>query len=277
MLIPPKVLNVARCASRDASRYQLMGVYLERHGERLCSATTTDGKTLAHVRWIEELPEEFPEVEGVDPTGKACSHALIPLDQIKDIQKLAAKDPVQPILTNVAMCETPVGATVYFAGTDLDRRQRLDVKEIQGTFPDYSRALTVKNPLATVYVNPQLLIQALETIRDTVPGKRGEHVVKMEVWADSSKAIRLTEEKEVVQAIVLCMPFNLVKGQEPPAAPHATLSQEAPTPAAPARRAPRGSQAGSPPVPGQALSAGQKAAATRRRNLELAAAARGAA
>ena len=44
MLIPPSVLKgVSAAASKDPARWQLLGVFVERIGERTCAATATDG------------------------------------------------------------------------------------------------------------------------------------------------------------------------------------------------------------------------------------------
>lgn len=51
MLIPKNIWALAHSASRDPGCYQLNGIFLERQKDGQASATSTNGKVLAHIAW----------------------------------------------------------------------------------------------------------------------------------------------------------------------------------------------------------------------------------
>jgi len=207
VLIPPNVLNVVGCASRDPARYQLCGVLLERKGERQGSATATDGKTLAHVTWMEDEQQDFPE-RGVNPAPAPKASVIIPTAAVKELAGMAPKKPLKPVLRNVVMDEHTLNGTATFLATELgETDRRATVKTLEGTYPDAGFALRSCKPETSVRVNPFLLIRALETYVKTMGLKKtGAPDCTIDICGPSPIRIRgACDDREVT---VLAMPLT---------------------------------------------------------------------
>ena len=166
MLIPKSVFSTVQAASKDPSRYQLCGVYLERVADRKCRAVATDGKQLTEVTWNEEDdPEDHPHgtvpVEGFS--------AIVPSTDMKSLERMAPKSP-RPILENVALDEHPSmnGQPFHlpFVSTDLDATQKRDVRAVEGTYPDYKSVINVTAYSGGFQIrfNPYILANQLLTV-----------------------------------------------------------------------------------------------------------------
>ncbi len=143
MLIPPRIFSLVSLADKDATRYALGGVRFERDADGTARAIATDGRGLAVVTWPEDDPNEFPQVNGTDPTPRPGFSAIIPVANCKDAAKLPPKKFIKPILENVALDETGgnwEGETpkpVTFAGTDLETGRIIEVRPLAGRYPHF--------------------------------------------------------------------------------------------------------------------------------------------
>ncbi len=207
MLIPKPVFSTVLAASKDPSRYQLCGVYLERVADRKCKAVATDGKQLTEVTWNEEDdPEDHPHgtvpVEGFS--------AIVPSGDMKALEKMVPRSD-KAVLESVALDENPsMNGQPYhlpFVATDLDSTQKRDVRAIEATYPDY-KWIVDRAPYRSgfqIRFNPYILANQLLTVakcagmkkngngtvvlafREPIPGDKHSQPEKhpVQIWAQS--------------------------------------------------------------------------------------------
>jgi hypothetical protein len=101
---------------------------------------------LATSTWIEDDWSEFP---GTTSAPVPAFSTTIGIGDCETAQKLAPKKVLKPILLNVVMDELSANGTVKFAGTDLDRWNRMEAQSVEGTFPNYRCAMPKAADLAT--------------------------------------------------------------------------------------------------------------------------------
>jgi hypothetical protein len=165
-------------------------------------ATATDGKTLAHCRWVEPPADQFPQV-GIDPSPVNGSSVIIPTSAVKELQGLPAKESYTPILTFLAMGEKDLNGSAHFMGTDLATKKGSEVKTVEGTYPDFDAALKPVEGSISVRFNPEYLAQALDTIRKTM----GRQCDTMVLTLQGDKPARLEARDGDLELTVLVMPL----------------------------------------------------------------------
>lgn len=159
MMIPKQILESVRSASKDAARYQLTGIYLERLGEDECSATATDGKQLLHVRWKEEDWKEHPKgSEGVEGFN-----AILPTSEVKALKSMIPKCNPRPILEYLCLDESEANGKLPFSVTDLETTTGRESSQIQGTYPDYKWVLEGGRGFSIKF-NPLILANLLTAV-----------------------------------------------------------------------------------------------------------------
>ena len=142
MLIPYQALNVARFASDDPSRYQLVGVHVQRDANGKPSLEATDGRVLCRTTWAEDPHEEMPEVSGTRaPAPIPGFSTLIPASAFSGAAKNPMfKRPWRPILRNLVLDESAANGTVPLWSTNLEAVSRSDVRSMEGQYPNLEKA-----------------------------------------------------------------------------------------------------------------------------------------
>lgn len=136
MLIPSRLLAVAKAASKDLSRPQLMGVLLERPAECPPSMTVTDGKVLISTTWAEDDNQEFPSAApGFNPTVKPNYRAILPSAAALEVMKAAPKRQYKKILEQVAVNEEESNGRIPLQVNDLDNARTFSPAAVEGTYP----------------------------------------------------------------------------------------------------------------------------------------------
>lgn len=175
MLIPPRVFNIARVASKDLTRPSLNGLHVARQEEKPC-AEATNGRLLIRSEWKEDPAEEYP-IATVDPKPQAGFQVIIPTGAALQAAAWKYKGP-KAILENVAVGEQGDGELVPMSFTDLDTTGTVSPARIRETFPDTARVFgKEKDRKATVRVDLVLLrdlIDALLKVHPPEAERRGE-------------------------------------------------------------------------------------------------------
>jgi hypothetical protein len=221
MLIPPKVLKgISRAANHEPGRYALQGVLLEREPEDLgepnkLRATATDGKVLASARWIEELPEDYPDI-GVGPLEVEGFSAVVWADDCKTMAGLPPKRSSKPILCNVALSESPKdeeGEVLFAGATDLDTKKHFEVRKLcdRESYPDYRKAIDTlsKGSPTKVKFDLRRLERAVQVLKETIGVKKrdpdSDAIVEVEVYEGAPT--HLTMRRDDLEVKVLLMPL----------------------------------------------------------------------
>ena len=180
MLIHRAVLKLIDVASREASCFQLNGVYVKRDGDHI-EACATSGKILAIVRHkVEEHPEDFP---GKLPTtdGTEANGCILPRSFICKVARFfkAAGSKVfhKPIMDffNLRAEEHDVQAETVDQDLDVTR---LSGKAIEGSFPDYA-SVTEPGPGLKVRLSPEYLLDAAKLILALAKETGGSGTIEM--------------------------------------------------------------------------------------------------
>jgi DNA polymerase III sliding clamp (beta) subunit (PCNA family) len=193
MLIPAKVFEARRMASKDAMRYQLAGVHFSRVGD-VAQAVSTDGKALCRVQWTEADWGDYPADNGTFCPSSNWSD-IIPNADCAELAKHKSK---LPMLENVALSERrkdddktigerkPLTATTTKEpGQPVSRT----VTPIDGAFPDISNLFPTDDPAIECCVDLIALRDSLDTLiriqgikaKDTTSEKCGI----LRIWQDS--------------------------------------------------------------------------------------------
>ena len=202
MLIPPSVFNAVGCASKDAHRFQLTGVLLSREADGKPVAVATDGKTLVQASWTEDDAKCFPVYPSnpVDFEAVPGYTAIIPSASCKRLEKMSVSAGLNGSdqIENIALDEkaSVESKQAQFSSTDLDTVQRLDVKPIDATYPDYKvviDGIDKASPgndrrIQTLDITPHILIQALQTMIKTSALPKKECRVTLNVICEVDKA-----------------------------------------------------------------------------------------
>ena len=87
MLIPSKVLNIVKSASNSATRYQLVGVYIERKtADSQPTITATDGRVIAQATWREEPWQDCP-IGNMDVSPKEGFSCILPRKAAEEVSE----------------------------------------------------------------------------------------------------------------------------------------------------------------------------------------------
>jgi DNA polymerase III sliding clamp (beta) subunit (PCNA family) len=218
MLIPPKVLKgISGAASDDVTRHQLNGVLLERgtgiDGISAVRATATDGKVLATATWDEPDCFEYPSPKGSPAPDRVASFtAIIPTRACREMAKMPPRNGARPILGHVLLEEDPEGETNAAFVTDLDNHRRLDVRPIEGTFPDYRSILERVEAVGGEPFRFDLrrLEQAVKVLKETLGVKKSdEDLCSVDIkFGDGNSPVAFEMKRDGTSAMVLVMPLR---------------------------------------------------------------------
>lgn len=216
MLIPPKILKVAKCAALDNSRYAIRGVQIERHPIMGCVAAATDGRRLIEARWQEPDLEHFPPIDGMSNERLEAFKSIVPLETFKELGKLAPKGGAvrcKPILNNLLLDEKNANGTVKVGSTNQEASRSITYKPHEGVFPKYVEIFPDYRPgvnAVEIGFNPALLAETLETVGDIAGRENLMGVgVRLLVPVNGVQPIQINSEWEGTKARALVMPINL--------------------------------------------------------------------
>lgn len=199
-------LALVELASKDACRFALCGVYVEA-GRTIA----TDGHCLGIVDTPKVEAIEFPDAGDVETPTAALKPAIIPTDGCKAIAKALPRRSHLPVLLNarVDVNRTNANGSVRVVSTDLETTTPVDVKKIEGEFPDVSQVLPSGEPVLTIGFNALLLARVLKVAGTMARG--AANGVKLEFFDKKGTGpVKITCETEEGQAATfLVMPVRL--------------------------------------------------------------------
>ena len=209
MLIPGKAFKVEKLAAREATRYAMGGVLVERGADGKARLVATDGRRLGIVTWHEEEPGEFPAIDGLASARGGAMRAIIPIADAAALAKAKAPKS-KPILANVLMDEASVNGKAEFATTDLERVSRTSSRTIDGEFPAFDRpnagVIPTGEPVVTITVNPALLAELL-MVAEAIACPSDLPAVRLSIYGDNVP-MRVDAEANGVSFMGLLMPIT---------------------------------------------------------------------
>lgn len=138
MLVKPEILeHFPKLTDTTSSRYALGGVRLERDDKGKAHAVATDGRALIHAEWCDRRERsEYPGATGVKPGFEAIVASV----HAKKASKLSPRTGIarhRPILRKVHVDEVGANGSVNFSGNDLEAKQSIDARQVEGRFPGW--------------------------------------------------------------------------------------------------------------------------------------------
>lgn len=224
MLIPKRAFEVHRTASKDPTRPQLTGVHFSRSTDGKGRAESTDGHSLTRYEWPLVDAEEFPTVDGVNPSHvmpftlrgdhDEPSGVTVPTSTCKAVYKAINGTVNHPILGNAALDEEFVDGTqhhygskdsVRLATTDLANVSKFDVEPC-GMWPNTDYVFRGLTDEVSARLNPFLVRRAMDTLIKTLGLVEKDGVAAMHV-TNSKVPIRFVAEKDGHKVQALVMPL----------------------------------------------------------------------
>lgn len=152
MLIPSSAKHLHTCTDRDASRYALNAVKLERGEDNHVTAVASDNRILVAV-----------DYHGIEQPDRSVEEILVPVDTLKRM-------PAKKTSGNIEV--RPVGEI------DRDRAYTVEArcdgisavsKEVEGRFPKWRECFPDVSKGITVRVNAELMAKALLAMVKATP------------------------------------------------------------------------------------------------------------
>lgn len=216
MLIPRQALSAVLCASKEALRYAINGVLVERDADGVAHCVATDGHRLAVVTWPEPDPADYPPLDGVDPASRNPDgfSTILSSMHVHMLLKAIPKSRNKPILEYVALDEaasSPNG--VLCTVTDLESVQTWNLQPLTGSFPPWCDVVPVpRSGLATIRIDARSLADAC-ALAHKFPDETGKAIVDLTIdpTADgpSQRPMRIDiagEAGELLYVIMPCTP-----------------------------------------------------------------------
>jgi hypothetical protein len=170
MLIHKDSFKVFAVASKEASRPQLNGVHVSLDGT--CEAT--NGHCLVRVHNVTASAEDFPvPSKGWTPPEVPAEGFIVPTEDAKACAALPPKKQRLPFLAENVLLES-LNGRARFVATDLDRWPAVDVRPVEGTWPNTDAVIPKADEARfSIAVNPYVLARTLTTLADAL-GMKGE-------------------------------------------------------------------------------------------------------
>lgn len=149
MLVPPKIMQLAKLADNESSRYALGGIRFERCDEGRPYAVATDGRKLARVTWSEDDKELYPACAGFYLDHVNGFETVLSSKDCTEAAKLPPKRTPKPILENIVIDESANG-TLNYGATDIERTRLVQTRPLEGRYPRWRDVVT--NPARIVIV-----------------------------------------------------------------------------------------------------------------------------
>lgn len=203
MLIKKKPLEFVKAfAGKADMRCVLNGVLITAD-----EMVATDGNILGRISQQKDLvAKDYPIVEGIDPSQseEPLKPVIVPIDGIERlIKSIPAKKSTMPIL-KMAIVNTKVTneGKLFLAGaTDLETTTPVNIKQIEGTYPDYFKVIPQGEGVKQFHVDPAIMAKAM-----TAAAKLGLQYVKFAIPEKELSPIKITgrtEDNEDVTIVVV--------------------------------------------------------------------------
>jgi len=243
MLIPKEILALGKIAAKNASRYAMTSIRLERHNGTP-RALATDGHRALIFTWDEPEVADFPRIEGMNRKHVNDYAVNIPVDALASAAKGIARRSFKPVLSHMLLDESDL-KTVRLAATTLDRVTRAEAMAEEANFPPlddvmpqpdqdktlFDPAVHVEVPFTYVRiaVNAKLMAEMLIAMVSAA-GEDAEHRVTLTVPIMHNRPIRLDTHTYDRRAVGVVMPVNLQQDVESPpeSASETTMPEAAP-------------------------------------------------
>ena len=133
-----KQLEIVKYASKDLTRQVLTGLYVDGN-----TTVVTDGHKIIAVK-SEPKPQEDWPANSIPWKKKDASPFIISKEQVEKALKNIPKNHCLPILKNVAIGKVDNNEgkkELACQTTDLDNTDKVEGREIDGTFPDFKQVI----------------------------------------------------------------------------------------------------------------------------------------
>jgi DNA polymerase III sliding clamp (beta) subunit (PCNA family) len=204
MLIKKKPLEFVKVfAGKTDTRYILNGVHITED-----YLTATDGKILGRIEQDKTLTaKDYPNVPGIDSqrSQEPLKGVIVPVDGIDVlIRAIPRAAKTMPILKTVIINtqETNAGPLFVAGATDLETTTPINIKPIEGMFPDVNQVIPTEKLTTVFCMDPGLLGKAM-----LAASKLGLTFVKFEHDSDKVlspvKITGVTEDGQNVTMVVM--------------------------------------------------------------------------
>lgn len=203
MLIHKRTLNIAKGASTDETRSALNGVLIE-EGGRL---TVTDGHILVTLQSISTAEEsQFPDVPGVERSVMPLVPAILPT---ADALNLARRKDSHLAILNYLLVDTEFsngnGSMKLGAVDNHLNSQVLQIKKVEGTFPDYAQVIPER---AREGLHIGFKVAVFQKLLDTLKGL-GVDSIDVQIPADAVSPIRVDATCDLGEVQAVIMPAKI--------------------------------------------------------------------
>ena len=192
MLIPKTVFKIDQVVAKEATRYALNGIRVEREPDGGALAIATDGRQLVVARWKDADLGEYPDV-GADLEPVEGFGATVPAAAWKKAGGAVPANSTRPVLNNAFVAEKiDDRGAVQLGCTDLEMVQKFEARILEGDYPKWR--LTVpddKRDETTVVVSARLLANLLKTVADIAGRGAEDCLVRLHVPEDEHSAVRI--------------------------------------------------------------------------------------
>lgn len=157
--ITKDIIKAAKFASTDKDRPILTAVKITDKGY-----AATDSYKLIMIKNKGADINDFPIVNNTEPVKEISKPLLIPAKDILAKLKFP-KNKNLSILEGGLLCNE-TDKLLSIATTDLETSNILQLHKVEGDFPEYQKIVPIDKPIASIKVNPTLLIECLEAFTD---------------------------------------------------------------------------------------------------------------
>jgi hypothetical protein len=163
MILPNNLGGLADCCADGSKRFGgTCGVELRDMGARTYQVAATDGRKAVIVRGLQSVDAaNFPNLPALKTAPNTATTAVVLAKDWKDAFKLSHRTKDRLDIPN-SLAVVLGNSLTTFAATDLERARVLQVRNVEGRFPEVDGIIPSGEPKRTVDVDPSLLIDVLK-------------------------------------------------------------------------------------------------------------------
>lgn len=180
MLIPNAAFRIAEAASKDETKMELNGLFVEENGET-GKVVATDGKLLLCAEFELMNESEFPSVPGDEPISPniKLKAGILPLAAVNEIQRNIPAKSKLPVLTRakVSFFVSDKKNDIAFARavtTNLETGNVMPIRVVDAQFPQYQNCLPKEEHIK---FKIRLSIELLDKLVTTLKKMKASSVV----------------------------------------------------------------------------------------------------
>lgn len=188
--------------SKEGGRYGTYAVHVSERG-----LGATDGRRAVTITWPSTSVDQFPACGQPGSNGRALPSdgVLIPRDQVQALAKAIPKAGCMPILAHALVdVENTDRETVIAYTTDLETKQRHEMRTLDASFPDIAEATPQTDPCASVTINPTMLAEMLKALAKLVDNNE----VTLELRSHGQAVVLRAHGRDGQEAKALLMPIG---------------------------------------------------------------------